>query len=81
GTTLLSATTRDPDGDCISHWWRVKACPPGARPVFAVQSGRDTKVSGLTVKGAYVFELIVVDRTKSATRKVVVNVAGRKAEQ
>jgi hypothetical protein len=77
GTTFLSATTRDPDGDCISHWWRVKACPPGARPVFAVQSGRDTKVSGLTVEGAYEFEPTVVDRTKSATRKVVVTVAGK----
>jgi len=78
GTTLLSATTRDPDGDCISHWWRVKACPPGARPVFAVQSGRDTKVSGLTVEGAYEFELTVVDRTKSATRKVVVTVVAKR---
>jgi O-glycosyl hydrolase len=78
-STLLSATTSDPDGDVISHWWRVKSRPPGARPVFANQGGRDTKISGLTVEGIYTFELTVVDRTKAARKDVVVNVAAKES--
>jgi hypothetical protein len=77
GATLLSATTRDPDGDSVSHWWRVKSCPSGAKPVFEVQCARDTKVRGLNVEGVYVFELTVVDRTKVATRQVAVTVAAK----
>ena len=69
-STLLSATTRDPDGDTISHWWRVRRHPGGARPVFASQGRRDTEVSGLSVAGTYVFTLTVVDRTKFARRDV-----------
>jgi len=73
-TTCLSAATSDPDGDIISHWWRVKASPAGAKVVLAKQGGRDTKASGLSVAGRYVFELTVVDRTKFTTKEVVVAV-------
>jgi len=72
--TALAAVTRDRDGDVISHWWRVTGCPVGARPVFAKQGGRDTKVSGLTVPGAYVFTLTAVDRTRYVRKDVVVSV-------
>jgi len=51
GMTALTATTRDPDGDPISHWWGVKACPSGVKPVFEARCARDTKVSGLAVEG------------------------------
>ena len=68
--TALSATTRDPGGDVISHWWRVTRKPAGSAPVFAKQGGRDTKVSGLSVAGVYVFTLTVVDRTKAARKDV-----------
>jgi len=71
-TASLSATSRDPDGDVISHWWRVTKKPAGARPVFAKQGRRDTTVSGLSVGGAYVFRLTVVDRTKVARKDVSV---------
>ena len=74
-TTSLSATTRDPDGDVLSHWWRVTSKPPGARPVLAPQGCRGTKVSGLTVEGRYVFTLTVVDRTKLARKAVTVTVS------
>jgi hypothetical protein len=75
--TQLSATTRDPDGDVITHWWRLKSGPPGAAPVFLKQGGRDTTVRGLTAEGAYVFELTVVDRTLLARKSVSVTVVGK----
>jgi hypothetical protein len=75
--TTIAAVTRDPDGDLLSHWWRVKSSPAGARLAFTQQGGRDTKVSGLTVAGTYVFELTVVDRTRFVTRDVVVTVAAK----
>lgn len=71
-TTALSATTRDPDGDTISHWWRVTARPAGASPVFAKQGGRDTEVRGLSIPGIYTFTLTVVDRTKFAQKNATV---------
>jgi len=74
--TLLSATTSDPEGDVVSHWWRVREKPPGASPVFANQGSRETRVSGLTVKGRYTFELTAVDRTKLARREMIVTVTG-----
>jgi len=73
----LSARTSDPDGDAVSHWWRVKSAPAGARPVFSKQGGRDTKVSGLRTEGAYVFELTAVDRSKATSKQVSVTVSGR----
>ena len=76
-STLLSATTSDPDGDVISHWWRLRSRPPGAKPTLAKQGGRDTKVEGLSVEGIYVFGLTVVDRTKFARQDVIVTVAAK----
>ncbi len=74
GSTLLSAVTSDPDGDVITHWWRTARKPAGARPVFAKQGRRDTKVTGLGVPGRYVFTLTAVDRTKFARKDVAVTV-------
>jgi len=71
-STSLSAATSDPDGDIMSHWWRVKRRPAGSTPIFAKQGRRDTEVSGLTAQGAYVFTLTAVDRTKFATNEVTV---------
>jgi len=76
--TLLSATTSDPEGDVISYWWRVKRSPAGVKLAFTKQGGRETKVSGLTAEGSYVFELTVVDRTKFTTKEVVVTVAAKR---
>jgi len=78
--TSLSATTSDPDGDVISHWWSVKSCPAGAAPVFARQGSANTAVMSLTGEGKYVFTLTVVDRTKSATKDVTVTVQGGAGE-
>jgi len=77
GTPFLSATTGDPDGDTISHWWRMKKGPAGANIAFAKQGSRDTKVEGLSLEGTYVFELTVVDRTQFVTEEVAVTVAQR----
>ena len=74
GTTWLSATTADPDGDPISHWWSVKSRPAGASPVFSAQGSPGTRADGLTAQGTYVFTLTVVDRTRVAKRDVTVTV-------
>jgi O-glycosyl hydrolase len=71
-TTRLSATTNDPDGDPLSHWWSVKSKPTGAAPAFSAQGSPSTTVIGLTVPGTYVFTLTAVDRTKVAKRDVTV---------
>jgi hypothetical protein len=73
---LLAATTSDPDGDVISHWWSVKSAPAGTTPILESPGAPNTRVTGLTVAGGYVFTLTVVDRTKAASRDVGVTVAG-----
>jgi hypothetical protein len=73
-TTRLSATTSDPDGDPLSHWWSVKSKPAGAAPAFSAQSSPNSDVTGLIVPGTYVFTLRAVDRTKVAQRDVTVPV-------
>jgi hypothetical protein len=73
-TTALSATTSDPDGDPLSHWWSVKSKPAGSTPVFSAQNSPNSDVTGLTVPGTYVFTLRTVDRTKVAQRDVTVTV-------
>ena len=75
--TSLSVRASDPDGDVVTHWWRVKWRPPGTKPVFSKQGGRDTEVTGLAVAGLYVFSVTVVDRTKHATEDVAVTVNPR----
>ena len=72
--TYLWARTSDPDGDTLTHWWRIKSSPQGAHPSFTRQGWRETKVSGLTVPGKYIFSLTVVDRTKFTVREVTVTV-------
>jgi O-glycosyl hydrolase len=72
--TRLTATTRDADGDPISHWWSVKSKPARTSPVFSAQSSANTEVTGLTEPGAYVFTLNVVDRTKFTKQDVTVTV-------
>ncbi len=62
----------DLDGDVITHWWRVKRAPRGAKPLFSKQGGRETRVSDLTAPGVYVFTLTVADRTKFARKDVTV---------
>jgi len=76
GTRLL-ATTRDADGDPISHWWSVKSKPAGASPAFSAQGSPSTDVTGLTAAGVYVFTLSAVDRTRFTKRDVTVTVLDR----
>jgi O-glycosyl hydrolase len=72
--TSLFASTSDPDGDPISHWWSVKSAPAGVSPEFSAQGSASTTVTGLTVSGVYVFTLSVVDRTKFARKDVSMTV-------
>lgn len=75
--TRLLATTRDADGDPISHWWSVKSKPAGAAPSFSAQGSASSDVTGLTEAGVYVFTFHAVDRTRFAKRDVTVTVIDR----
>jgi len=72
-SSVATDATSDPDGDIISHWWRAGRKPAGAKPVFGKPGARATEVTGLSVPGEYVFQLTVVDRTKSAQKEVIGN--------
>lgn len=73
-TTTLSATTSDPDGDVITHWWSVKSAPTGASPVIASPSSPVTTVQRLSTLGNYVFTLTVIDRSLVTSTDVTVPV-------
>jgi hypothetical protein len=73
-TVQLSATTSDADGDTLTHWWKVKSAPAGARPVFDTPGHATTNVSGLSVAGTYVFTVRAIDLSQMATRDVTVTV-------
>jgi hypothetical protein len=70
----LSATTGDPDGDIITHWWSIVSKPSAASPVFSTPAASSTVVTGLTVSGTYTFRLGVWDRTKSNSEDVTITV-------
>ena len=73
--TQLTAETKAGSEPTISHWWSVKSAPPGAAPAFSAQARPDTRATGLTVPGKYVFTLTVVGRSQFAARDVTVTVA------
>lgn len=71
---MLTSVSSDADGDELTHWWRTKSAPAGARPVFATPGQANTSVSGLIVPGSYTFEHIVADESKRRTATVTVTV-------
>ena len=75
GRTRLIATTADNDGDNLGIWWSVRSSPPGAHPMFSHRGHRETEVSGLTIPGTYVFEIVAADNTERAFCSVSVEVA------
>ena len=74
-TTQLTATTSDPDGDTVTHWWQVVRMPAGAKAVIVRPGARETYVHGLSLPGEYVFRLTAIDRTKSVSKELIVTVA------
>ncbi|MDI1338007.1 MAG: hypothetical protein PSU94_17645 [Lacunisphaera sp.] len=74
GKTLLVATTTDGDGDNLGCWWNVRSSPVGSHPVFARRGYHETEVSGLTVPGDYVFEMVAADNTERAFSSTTVKV-------
>jgi len=74
GIIRLLATTGDPDGDVISHYWSLENAPASATVEISEPGQRETQVSGLLEKGTYTFLLTVVDRTKFVTANVNVTV-------
>jgi hypothetical protein len=73
-TTQLTATTSDPQGQLMRHWWAVKSIPAGAKPVFASQGLPASNLSGLTVPGVYTFTLRAFDDLHMTTKDVSVQV-------
>lgn len=71
-TVTLSAHTKDPDGDVVTHWWSVKISPFGAKPIIEKPGSPVTVVKGLTVPGKYVFILTAIDRTKAVRQDISV---------
>lgn len=72
GASLLTATTSDPEGDLLRHWWYVTSAPAGAYPVFDHQGLPISNVSGMTIPGNYVFTLRCFDDLHMTTRNVTV---------
>jgi hypothetical protein len=68
----LSATTSDPQGQLMRHWWVVKSAPAGAKPVFDHQGLANSDVSGLTLPGSYTFTLRAFDDLHMTTKDVTV---------
>jgi hypothetical protein len=71
-TTKLTATTSDPQGQLLRHWWAVKSVPAGAKPVFDHQGLPVSNVSGLTVPGTYTFTLRAFDDIHMTSKDVTV---------
>ncbi len=72
GVAQLSASTSDPDGDTITHWWSVVSKPSGTTISIATPGSPATQVSGLTAKGTYTFRLTVIDRSLVTTADAAV---------
>ena len=73
--TQLTATTSDPQGQLLRHWWYVKSVPAGAKPIFDHQGLPVSNVSGLTVPGTYTFTLRAFDDIHMSTKDISVVVS------
>ncbi|MDP4229315.1 MAG: T9SS type A sorting domain-containing protein [Bacteroidota bacterium] len=73
-STQLTASTSDPQGQLLRHWWVIKSAPAGAKPVFDHQGLANTGVSGLTVPGNYTLTLRAFDDVHMTTKDVTVTV-------
>jgi len=74
GATRLTAETADPDGDVVTHWWSADRWPGGAPPKIERPGAPNTRVTGLSRAGEYVFTLTAVDRTEAVRTRVIVTV-------
>jgi hypothetical protein len=75
-TTHLLASTTDPQGQLLRHWWVVKTVPAGTNPVFTKQGSPSTDVNGLTQPGSYTFTLRAFDDIHMTTQDITVIVTG-----
>ncbi|HYM19747.1 MAG TPA: T9SS type A sorting domain-containing protein [Candidatus Kapabacteria bacterium] len=74
-SSKLSASTSDPQGQLLRHWWAIKSVPTGAKPSFDHQGLPNSTVSGLSVPGTYIFTLRAFDDLHMTTKdfRIVVN--------
>jgi hypothetical protein len=71
-TATLISTANDAELDPLTYQWSVVNYPAGANPVMANPNSASTSVSGLTVAGAYAFQINVSDGINTSSKKVYV---------
>ncbi len=74
-SSQLTATTSDPAGQLLRHWWVVKTAPAGARPIFDHQGLPNSNVSNLLLPGTYTFTLRAFDDIHMTTKDVTLTVS------
>lgn len=74
GSTTLSASATDPEGDGVSYTWSVQSQPAGASAVLANPNAASTAATGLAAPGQYVFNVAVHDGSHTVNRQVALNV-------
>ncbi len=71
-SSQLTGNTSDSQGQLLRHWWYAKSVPNGAKPIFDHQGLANSKVSGLTIPGSYVFTLRSFDDIHMTTKDVTI---------
>ncbi len=80
--TTLNATCSDPDGDPLSHWWRLVSAPAGARPLIVSPASEETVVKGLILPGDYIFKHIATDESEAGfSNNITVTVSAGSAPE
>lgn len=69
---VLKARIKDPENDIVTCFWSLKTYPSGANIIFENSGLPETKVSGLSIPGKYIFNLTTIDRTKFTSRDIIV---------
>ena len=70
----LSVTANDAELDPLTYHWSVSYQPSGAIALLAAPTNATTAVSGLTIPGAYVFNIDVRDPYNVTSRQLYLNV-------
>jgi len=76
-STQLRCAGLDLEGDPLSYRWTLASQPTGASASLAAPTATNCQVTGMTVAGDYVFELVVSDPTHAVLENLTVPVYPR----